>query len=409
MNSGEAAAKQGVEVQASWKAIRRSKTAFTIKELVGLSSDFSKHRQDGSKRTSGCTARVLRTERSKFLMVYNVTCTEKDSNPAGHTVRLKFDFKRLKESGKASDLDVRVSCSCPAFLYWGAQWNLSTGDALYGAPRPKFQPPTEPRRYQYVVCKHVQLVADRVAPLVERMLEAYRTPEDDAEERERQKQVEVVKQRTQLDVDKKEDELKGKEEAPAVEEKPSRKPITPKTEEPTDDLDAMPEDLTTLGLPPKPAEPAQGPKRKPITPKEPVEPEKPVVPQTEPEPGPTKPEEQAPTPKKRRPGPRPKQRREEWPSNIKLVDDEDQETTVLPGSKARPMVRDEDWRDAEFFPKAEGVPPASKARRMVEPKKAPGKPKLPPNIQLIDDDSDDYVTKINRLKQAGLLLATAEV
>ena len=111
MNSGEAAAKQGVEVQASWKAIRRSKTAFTIKELVGLSSDFSKHRQDGSKRTSGCTARVLRTERSKFLMVYNVTCTEKDSNPAGHTVRLKFDFKRLKESGKASDLAAEVTAS----------------------------------------------------------------------------------------------------------------------------------------------------------------------------------------------------------------------------------------------------------------------------------------------------------
>lgn len=372
--------------------------AFTIQELVGLTSEFS------TRKAPNCTSKVVRTDASKFLLVYHVTCRESYSDPNGHTVRLKFDFKRLKESGKATDLDVRVSCSCPAFLYWGAQWNLSTGDALYGAPRPKFQPPTEPRRYQFVVCKHVKVVADRIAPVIDRMLSGYRSTQDEAEEQERLKQVEVVKQRTQLDVDQKEEELKDKKP-----EAPERQPITPKTEEPVDDLDAMPEDLTTLGLPPSPAAP-QAP-RPPITPKAPVEPQKPAPEQTEPDAGPTKTPEQAPTPKKpRRPGPKPKQRREEWPSNIKLVDDEDQETTILPGAKARPMF-DTEMSDVEFFTKDDKVPPSPKAQRIITPK--PGKPKgLPPNIKLIDDDSDDEVIKINRLKRAallgGLVLAGAE-
>ena len=383
--SVEAAVPQEVEVQTSWRAIRRSttKVAFTIQELVGLTSEFS------TRKAPNCTSKVVRTDASKFLLVYHVTCRESYSDPNGHTVRLKFDFKRLKESGKATDLDVRVSCSCPAFLYWGAQWNLSTGDALYGAPRPKFQPPTEPRRYQFVVCKHVKVVADRIAPVIDRMLSGYRSTQDEAEEQERLKQVEVVKQRTQLDVDQKEEEMKGKPEEP-VEEAPARKPITPKTEEPVEDLDAMPEDLTTLGLPsPTPEAP-----RPPVTPKV-VEP---PPEQTEPEEGPMKPPEPIKRPK--RPGPKPKRRPE--PTNVQVFDDEDDTTTVLPGSKARRMLQDE-LDDVEFFPvKDEKIPPAPKARRMLTPK--PGKPHgLPPNIKLIDDDSDDQVTKINRLKQAALL------
>ena len=48
-----------------------------------------------------------------------------------------------------------------------------------------------------------------------------------------------------------------------------------------------------------------------------------------------------------------------------------------------------------------------KARRMLVPK-TPAKPRnLPPNLKLIDDDSDDDIVKINRLKQALLLAGEA--
>lgn len=373
------AEERGLEVRAPWSRLRRRgshKVAFSIRELVGLTSDFSlKH------ATPDCTARVIRTEQSKFLFVYNVTCQESYSDPRGHTVRMKFDLKRLKATGSVDDLDVRVSCSCPAFLYWGAQWNLATGDALYGAPRDKFQAPTDPERYKFVICKHVKIVSDRITPALERMLAGYRTKQDRATQEEKDKQVQVVKQQQDLDVEKKKQELTPKEQGAPTSEKT---PITPKPRpaEPQDDLDAMPDDLTTLGLPPK-AEPAPEP---PKAPKRKVKPE-----------GPIQPKQKAPEPAKK------------LPSNITLVDDEDDTTTVLPGSKAKRMLVDEEDGDFEPIPRKEKTPEVgSKAKRMIAPK--PGKPKgLPPNIKLIDDDSDDEITKINRLKTSALLGALALV
>jgi hypothetical protein len=90
------------------------------------------------------------------------------------------------------------------------------------------------------------------------------------------------------------------------------------------------------------------------------------------------------------------------------VDDDDDTTTVLPGSKAKRMIVDEEDGDFEPIPRKDKVEVGSKAKRMVTPK--PGKPKgLPPNIKLIDDDTDDQFTKINRLKQAALLGALSLV
>ena len=53
---------------------------------------------------------------------------KEDSDPAGHDVRVQFDVTKVEETQNAKDLDLQVSCSCPAFLYWGAQWNLHHHD-----------------------------------------------------------------------------------------------------------------------------------------------------------------------------------------------------------------------------------------------------------------------------------------
>jgi hypothetical protein len=371
------------EIQAPWKLLRtgKAKIAFSLKELVGLTSEFS------VKKAPNCTSQVVRTDPAKFLFVYRVTCGESYSDPNGHVVRMKFDFKRMKETHQVDDLDVRVSCSCPAFLYWGAQWNVSTGDALYGAPRPLLKAPTEPRRYQFVVCKHVKVVADRISPALDNLMARYKSDKDKAQETEKQKQLELVKQQQDA-------EAKEKEEA--------AKPITPKTT-PVDDLDAMPEDLTSLGLPgkepeaepvaPAPPTPAQ-PTRPPITRKKPK-----PTPELEPKPVPTpEPEAEQVPPGSKHP--------KDLPANITLVDDEDQGTTiipgesdvdVLPGKKRRPMLRQEEAKEPARGRKAPKGPAApQKARPSLAPP-------MPSNVTFYDDD-DDTVTKINRLK-ASLQLA----
>jgi hypothetical protein len=58
------------------------------------------------------------------------------------------------------NLDIKVHCNCPAFLWWGSQYNLEQRDtALYpeGAP-----PPTSTDPYlANVICKHLAAVFDR--------------------------------------------------------------------------------------------------------------------------------------------------------------------------------------------------------------------------------------------------------
>ena len=382
----------GPEVKAPWKLVRRggsAKVAFSLKELVGLTSEFS------VKKAPNCTSKVIRTDAGKFLLVYRVTCGESYSDPKGHVVRLKFDFKRLKETGSVDDLDVRVSCSCPAFLYWGPQWNVSTGDALYGAPRPLLKAPTDPERYKFVVCKHVKVVADRIQPVLDRMLAKYQTERDEATEAEKQKQLDVAKEQTEQEaeraqVDKAKDRAQKETDA-ELQKMKQRKPILPK-DKGGEDLDAMPDDLTTLGLPAK---------RPPITPK--VKPEEPPKPSNvtlvdDEDMGST----EIPAGKKHR------------PMNVRVVEDDDDTTVVLPGAKRRRMDI-----DLGILPVSEAVEErgrkapkvwADEALDVPEAVAAPApspRPPLPPHLQQVEDDADDQVTKINRLKarMAALILA----
>lgn len=309
--------------------------------------------------------------------------------------------------------------NCPAFLFYGAQWNLSTGDALYGAPRPKLQAPTDPKRYQFVVCKHVKVVANRIGPVLERMLGVHRTKQDEEAQKEQQKQVDLVKEQTQHEVDKA--------------EKKERPPITPIVPTEEGELEAMPEKQyipdkvrDILKLPPiSPKKAPEGPEEEmegapkaevPPPPKKEVPPPKAEVPPVKPE-APLEEEVGPKAQRMKRPAPNitlvdeeeedvgAKAKRMKLPPNITLVDeDEDEPITILPGAKARRMLHEE----PQGIPEKKDVRSVGpKARRMLAPK-APAKPRnLPPNLKLIDDDSDDDIVKINRLKQALLLAGEA--
>jgi len=141
----------------------KSKVAINLPDLVRETNSFSVQYQ------GGCAATLLDSNPKDLFLRYNVKCSKIDSDPAGHDVQVHFDVAKLEETQMARDLDVRVSCSCPAFLYWGAQWNLHQRDGLEGTPRPKLQAPTErlDLRGHFVVCKHVYVVFKRILPSVQ--------------------------------------------------------------------------------------------------------------------------------------------------------------------------------------------------------------------------------------------------
>lgn len=155
-----------VSIPFSLMAVRRYKIALNIRELTALTNDFSK------KYVGGCVATLEKSYPKKLSWQYRVKCSKADSDPAGHVVRVVLDLSQVTSTATLNDLQVRCSCSCPAFLYWGAQWHLHQQNALEGDARPLLQAPTErlDLRTNYLVCKHVQVVSKQVIPGVSRVL-----------------------------------------------------------------------------------------------------------------------------------------------------------------------------------------------------------------------------------------------
>jgi hypothetical protein len=212
---------------------RAVKTAISLPDLVRQTNAFSK------KYRGGCTPRLLDSNPQALFLHYNVKCQKEDSDPAGHDVRTQFDVTKVEESQKAKDLDIQVSCSCPAFLYWGAQWNLHQRDGLLGPARPALQAPTErlDLRGNYVICKHIHAVFERILPSVQhnvvnilrrreverRRVEVEGKPEDlqrQKEREEKRKGIEKLRKTKNRGIKEKLlDALKKEEEARILHEK----------------------------------------------------------------------------------------------------------------------------------------------------------------------------------------------
>ena len=212
---------------------RAVKTAISLPEIVRQTNQFSK------KYRGGCQPRLLDSNPKALFLHYNVKCNKEDSDPAGHDVRVQFDVTKVEESAKAIDLDIQVQCSCPAFLYWGAQWNLHQRDGLLGPSRPLLQAPKErlDLRGNYVICKHIHAVFERILPSVQhnivnilRKREVERNKDKQRKTPERlQKLQDEVKKKRQLEKIRKTkndkikqkllDALKSEEEARMTHEK----------------------------------------------------------------------------------------------------------------------------------------------------------------------------------------------
>jgi len=187
------------------------KTAITLPELVRETNAFSK------KYRPGCSPRLLDSNPKALFLHYNVKCNKEDSDPAGHDVRVQFDVTKVQETQQAKDLDIQVQCSCPAFLYWGAQWNLHQRDGLLGPARPKLQAPSErlDLRGNFVICKHIHSVFERILPSVqhnivkilrEREVQRKKDELDKTPERLQEKQEEMKKKKELEKIRKTKDE-----------------------------------------------------------------------------------------------------------------------------------------------------------------------------------------------------------
>lgn len=148
---------------ADYFALGKIKTAISVPDLIKSTNNFS------VKNRPGCTPSLTGSNPKDLLLKYNVKCNLATSDPNGHDVKVHFDVSKVTPEMKATDLDVKCSCTCPAFLYWGQQWNLDQKDALEGSPRPKLQAPKErlDLRSDAVICKHLAAVFERILPAVQ--------------------------------------------------------------------------------------------------------------------------------------------------------------------------------------------------------------------------------------------------
>ncbi len=174
---------------------------------------------------------------------------------------------------------MQLNCSCPAFLYWGAQWNLHQRDGLLGEPRPELVAPTErlDLRKQFVICKHCKAVLERILPSVqhniqniirEKTVKKNKEQQNTTEKSEKlKKEQDAMKKRQELkklrqtknkDIQQKlldalreqEEGKKPEEEEPVVERtENATEPLvvdTPKTEDVTQEEHGGEDDLTGM-------------------------------------------------------------------------------------------------------------------------------------------------------------------
>lgn len=85
------------------------------------------------------------------LFTFLVRSFENYSSPTGHLVNIKL---LSNKRGTILKQDVRVSCTCPAFTYWGSKYNATIGEYNYRTSTKIAPDKRDPNRLRKV-CKHI--------------------------------------------------------------------------------------------------------------------------------------------------------------------------------------------------------------------------------------------------------------
>lgn len=263
---------------------RKYKVAIPLPELVAQTNSFS------VKNRPGCVPTLIGSNPKELFLKYKVKCNLKNSDPSGHDVTIRFDLSKVTDKTNAKNLDVAVNCTCPAFLYWGGQWNAYQENALEGDPRPLLKAPTQrlDLRNGFYICKHIKAVSERILPSVQHNIIKIlreRTVRQNQEKgipenkslRERQEKMRLRQEKIKKDKpnqDKIRKELEDavarrdviKRDEPATEEEKDRIESTPEEKIKAPALDDIPEldwlnetEPTAPTKPTKPSAPASNP------------------------------------------------------------------------------------------------------------------------------------------------------
>lgn len=133
-------------------AVDKSRTAASMADLMRYTSRFSR------KRSPRTNVNLIRKPKDNNLTwMYRVRGYEKWSDKKGHVVTVK-----LEKDNKEKDIrkmQVRVSCTCPFWKYYGPDYNANRNEYLYGESKSNGQSPdkNDPKR-QNIICKHVYSV-----------------------------------------------------------------------------------------------------------------------------------------------------------------------------------------------------------------------------------------------------------
>jgi len=121
--------------------------------IAKLLGDFQQSLIHGKKHlnSNGVTARLVRAEPRVGRWTF---ATSSPTSKKEHTTIFQFIPHGTTRDPKK--LHVRVSCSCPSWLFWGAQYHAALENYLYGKIRPVFAPPRKrDKEGTFLVCKHV--------------------------------------------------------------------------------------------------------------------------------------------------------------------------------------------------------------------------------------------------------------
>lgn len=134
----------------------------TAKYLNDLSDPEQYSKKRGYKPVTPDRVYPIRMspKEAKFIFGSRADTYNPNQKRVPDNYRIIFQFIPSGVTRDVNKLHVRVSCTCPSFLYYGAQYNagIGTGDDyyLYGKVRPLFLPPNkkDPQR-RFTVCKHI--------------------------------------------------------------------------------------------------------------------------------------------------------------------------------------------------------------------------------------------------------------
>jgi hypothetical protein len=126
------------------------KTAASMADLMRFTSKFSRKR---SPKTNATLTKSPKNNDSTWQ--WRVKGYEQWSEGSGHIVTVKLE--KDPEVKDIRNLQVRVSCSCPFWQYYGPAFNSNTGEYSYDGKSVKSPDARDPMR-KNLICKHVYAV-----------------------------------------------------------------------------------------------------------------------------------------------------------------------------------------------------------------------------------------------------------